>query len=96
VRETFHSAMAFGQAALAQLGVPDEEAAAIAAEVRRRDGERLQLEIAGGLAAGATMIQGNAPKPTPFTPPKVTPVRPAKSASSSSPPVPAPPTPSPA
>jgi glutathione-regulated potassium-efflux system protein KefB len=70
VRETFHSAMAFGQAALAQLGVPDEEAAAIAAEVRRRDGERLQLEIAGGLAAGTAMIQGNAPKPTPFTPPK--------------------------
>ena len=70
VRETFHSAMAFGQAALAQLGVPDEEAAQIAAEVRRRDAERLQLEIAGGLAAGAALIHGNVPKPTPFTPPK--------------------------
>ena len=73
VRETFHSAMAFGQAALAQLGVPDEEAAQIAADVRRRDAERLQLEIAGGLAAGAALVQGNVPKPTPFTPPKQAP-----------------------
>jgi glutathione-regulated potassium-efflux system protein KefB len=73
VRETFHSAMAFGQAALAQLGVPDEEAAVIAADVRRRDAERLQLEIAGGLAAGAALVQGNVPKPTPFTPPKQAP-----------------------
>jgi glutathione-regulated potassium-efflux system protein KefB len=70
IRETFHSAMAFGQAALLQLGVPEEEAAAIAAEVRRRDAERLELEIAGGLAAGAALIHGNVPKPTPFTTPK--------------------------
>jgi glutathione-regulated potassium-efflux system protein KefB len=73
VRETFHSAMAFGQAALLQLGVPEEEAAAIAAEVRRRDAERLELEIAGGLAAGAALIRGNVPKPTPFTTPKTAP-----------------------
>jgi len=73
VRETFHSAMAFGQAALLQLGVPEEEAAAIAAEVRRRDAERLELEIAGGLAAGAALIHGNVPRPTPFTTPKKAP-----------------------
>jgi glutathione-regulated potassium-efflux system protein KefB len=70
VRETFHSAMAFGEAALVQLGVPQEEAAAIAADIRRRDAERLELEIAGGLAAGAALIQGNVPKPTPFTAPR--------------------------
>jgi glutathione-regulated potassium-efflux system protein KefB len=70
IRETFHSAMAFGQAALLQLGVPEEEAAAIVAEVRRRDAERLELEIAGGLAAGAALIHGNVPKPTPFTTPR--------------------------
>ncbi len=67
VRETFHSAMAFGEAALVQLGVPEEEAAAIAADIRRRDAERLELEIAGGLAAGTALIHGNVPKPTPFT-----------------------------
>jgi glutathione-regulated potassium-efflux system protein KefB len=62
--------MAFGEAALLQLGVPEEEAAQIASEVRRRDAERLELEIAGGLAAGAAMVQGNVPKPTPFTAPR--------------------------
>lgn len=70
VRETFQSAMAFGEAALLQLGVPEAEAAGIAAEVRRRDAERLQLEIAGGLAAGVALVQGNAPRPTPFTAPR--------------------------
>jgi len=73
VRETFHSAMAFGEAALVQLGVPEEEAATIAADIRRRDAERLQLEIAGGLAAGAALIHGNVPRPTPFTAPKKAP-----------------------
>ena len=73
IRETFHSAMAFGEAALVQLGVPEEEAAAIAADIRRRDAERLELEIAGGLAAGAALIHGNVPKPTPFTAPKKAP-----------------------
>jgi len=73
VRETFHSAMAFGEAALVQLGVPEEEAAAIAADIRKRDAERLELEIAGGLAAGAALIHGNVPKPTPFTAPKKAP-----------------------
>ncbi|WP_353095006.1 monovalent cation:proton antiporter-2 (CPA2) family protein, partial [Methylibium sp.] len=37
MRETFESASAFGEAALRLLGVPDEEAATIAADVRRRD-----------------------------------------------------------
>ncbi len=73
IRETFQSAMAFGEAALLQLGVPEADAAEIAAEVRRRDTERFELEIAGGLAAGAAMIRGNAPKPTPFTTPKKAP-----------------------
>jgi glutathione-regulated potassium-efflux system protein KefB len=50
--------------------VPEAEAAGIAAEVRRRDAERLELEIAGGLAAGAALIHGNAPRPTPFTAPR--------------------------
>jgi glutathione-regulated potassium-efflux system protein KefB len=70
IRETFESAVNFGQAALQAIGVAEEQAAEIAAEVRRRDAERLQLELAGGLGAGRAMILGNVPKPTPFTPPQ--------------------------
>jgi glutathione-regulated potassium-efflux system protein KefB len=69
IRETFESAVNFGQAALQAIGVAEDQAAEIAAEVRRRDAERFQLELAGGLGAGRAMILGNVPKPTPFTPP---------------------------
>ncbi len=75
VRETFESAMAFGERALVGLGVPEIEAAEIAADIRRRDAERVALESTGGLLAGAGLLLGNAPKPTPFVKPKrVTPI----------------------
>jgi glutathione-regulated potassium-efflux system protein KefB len=70
IRETFESAMAFGEAALIQLGVSVDEAAEISQEIRRRDAERYELELAGGLMAGADLVHGNAPKPTPYTTPK--------------------------
>lgn len=71
VRETFESAMLLGELALQQIGVPAEEAADIAADIRRRDGERFKLEIAGGgLAAGAKLLIGNRMRQTPLTPPK--------------------------
>jgi glutathione-regulated potassium-efflux system protein KefB len=71
VRETFESAMKFGEEGLRQLGVPDEETAEIVEELRRRDSERFTLELAGGgLGAGIDMMHGNIPKPTPFTKPK--------------------------
>ncbi len=69
VRETFESASAFGEAALRALGVPPEEAADVAAEVRRRDAERLALQTTGGLRAGTEMLHGNRMKPTPLTRP---------------------------
>ncbi len=69
VRETFESAMRFGEAALRELGVDADEAAAIADEVRRRDEERFELDIASGFAAGRHLLLGNAPKPTPYTTP---------------------------
>lgn len=62
--------MAFGEAALIQLGVSVDEAAEISQEIRRRDAERYELELAGGLMAGADLVHGNAPKPTPYTTPK--------------------------
>ncbi len=65
VRETFESAMALSRRALLALGAADPEADRIMAEVRRRDGERLDLEAAGGLFAGRAMILGNAVRKDP-------------------------------
>lgn len=73
IRETFESAVEFGAAALIELGVAPEEAERIATEIRRRDAERFELEMAAGdVRAGAPLMLGNAskPKPTPFTTPK--------------------------
>lgn len=70
IRETFESAMAFGAEALRRLDVPQEEVAEITQRLRERDAERVSLEIAGGLMAGRVLIQGNVPRPTPFTQPR--------------------------
>jgi glutathione-regulated potassium-efflux system protein KefB len=70
VRETFESAMKFGETALRELGATDAEAADITEELRRRDAERFALEVAGGIGAGRDLMHGNVPKPTPFTKPK--------------------------
>ncbi len=70
VRETFESAMKFGEEGLRQLGVSDEEASEIVEDLRRRDAERFALEVAGGIGAGLDKLHGNVPKPTPFTKPK--------------------------
>ena len=71
IRETFESAMAFGEEALKRLGVADEQAAEIAADIRRRDADRFALEMAGTAAVeAASLMIGNLARPTPFTPPK--------------------------
>lgn len=70
IRETFESAMALGQAALRTLGVSEEEASEIAADVRRRDSERLQLQALGGAHAGKELLLGNMVRPAPLTKPK--------------------------
>ncbi|MGH7020342.1 MAG: cation:proton antiporter, partial [Brevundimonas sp.] len=71
IRETFESAVNFGAAALVELGVSADEAERIATEIRRRDAERFEIEMAGGLRAGAGLMHNNtSPKPTPFTTPK--------------------------
>ncbi|MFT3762431.1 MAG: monovalent cation:proton antiporter-2 (CPA2) family protein [Pseudoxanthomonas sp.] len=73
IRETFESAVEFGRAALLELGVPEDEADQVAAQVRELDRERFQLETAAGdVRAGRPLIIGNtAPAtPTPFTAPR--------------------------
>ena len=44
VRETLESALAFGEAALREAGVPADEAEEAMADVRRRDAERFELK----------------------------------------------------
>ncbi|MDH5835668.1 monovalent cation:proton antiporter-2 (CPA2) family protein [Luteimonas kalidii] len=74
IRETFESAVAFGEAALRAVGIDADEAARIAEQVRRLDAERFELETASNdVRAGIPKLlnnTGNVPKPTPFTPPR--------------------------
>ncbi|WP_031370452.1 monovalent cation:proton antiporter-2 (CPA2) family protein [Lysobacter antibioticus] len=69
VRETFESAMRFGEAALVELGVPQDEAAEVVAEIRHRDAERFELELVGGVGAGVSLLYGNMQQ-TPLVTPK--------------------------
>ncbi|BAT59170.1 glutathione-regulated potassium-efflux system protein KefC [Variibacter gotjawalensis] len=73
VRETFESALTFGRTVLTQLGVTEEEADDIVADVRRRDEERLELQVVSGIEAGRSLIRGNMPTPVPepFVKPRV-------------------------
>ncbi len=75
IREALESALVFGRETLTTLGVPEEEADETIAEVRRRDAERLELQVAGGIYAGTSLIQGNAAKAAPVPAPLATPRR---------------------
>jgi glutathione-regulated potassium-efflux system protein KefB len=72
VRETFESALRFGQTVLTELGLDEEEAAETIAEVRRRDDARLDLQLTGGLQAGRQLMRGNmvTPQPAPYVTPR--------------------------
>ena len=70
IRETLESALKFGEAALVALGVEEAEAAATIEGVRKRDAERLQMQVTGGLQAGRHLTFKNEPQPTPLTKPK--------------------------
>lgn len=59
VRETVESALVFGEAALQALGVPPNEATEVIEDVRKRDSDRLALEMAGGLFAGRALLYSN-------------------------------------
>src|SRR5581483_1092925 len=70
IRETFESAMKFGEAALIELGTSAEDAAETLAGVRRRDAERFELQVTGGIFAGRDLFRGDRPVPGPLTRPK--------------------------
>ncbi len=62
VRETFESAVLLGRKTLLALDVPEDEADAIIADLRRRDAERFALEVAGGRFAGRDLVLHNVSK----------------------------------
>lgn len=70
IRETFESALMFGQTTLVGLGVDPEEAAEIIRDIRQRDDERLDLQLAGGIRAGNDLMKGNMPVPGPLIKPR--------------------------
>jgi len=72
IRETFESALLFGAATLGKLGVSDTEVEDVIEDVRRRDAQRLELQIAGDLQSGRKLMKGNIPEPipTPLAQPK--------------------------
>ncbi len=72
IRETFESALTFGREVLVDLGFTPEVADETIEDVRRRDAERLTLQLAGGLTAGRSLMRGNAvtPQPAPYLKPK--------------------------
>ena len=65
IRETFESALKFGEQVLIDLGFNGEDVAETIEDVRRRDAERLILQTTGGITAGRGLMRGNAVTPTP-------------------------------
>ena len=66
MRETYESALAFGRQTLDALGVSDEEAAEVIADVRERDLARLAAQQQGGIFAGVDLVntrRGVKPEP---------------------------------
>ncbi|MDP2450525.1 MAG: monovalent cation:proton antiporter-2 (CPA2) family protein [Polaromonas sp.] len=70
LRETLESALAFSSAALRQLGVQEAAVAAVAEDIRRRDAERLQLQLCGDISSGIDLMHGGRWTPAPLTRPK--------------------------
>lgn len=70
MRETFESAIVFGNAALRQLGFDEDEVVELEADIRRRDRARLELEGLGDRQASIALMHGNHMTPTPLVRPK--------------------------
>lgn len=72
IRELFESSLTFSAAVLRELGFSDIDIAETIEDVRDRDAERFEMQLAGGIEAGRGLMRGNmqTPKPTPFTRPR--------------------------
>ena len=70
LRETYESALAFGRHTLEELGADPERVEEIEQEVRRRDLERLALQEAGDIYAGAELMPYHTLPHDPLSAPK--------------------------
>ena len=72
LRETFESALVFGHQVLIDLGFTHEQAGETIEDVRRRDEERLSLQMVEGITAGRSLMRGNirTTKPEPYVKPR--------------------------
>lgn len=68
IRETFESAMGFGEAVLKELGVDEREVAEISDNIRKRDQERFETEIAADDVYAGVGMQYTQIKPRPTAP----------------------------
>ena len=71
-RETFESALAFGEQVLIDLGFSGEQVRETMADVRRRDEERFSLQLVEGIQAGRSLMRGNiaTTRPEPYVKPR--------------------------
>ncbi|MBC7311228.1 MAG: NAD-binding protein, partial [Rhizobium sp.] len=70
LRETLESGLLFGRRTIEALGVGEDEAYAIGEDIRRRDEERLKIQVAEGLHAGRHMLHNRPVRPEPLVKPK--------------------------
>ncbi|HBF30916.1 monovalent cation:proton antiporter-2 (CPA2) family protein [Rhizobium sp.] len=70
LRETLESGLKFGRSAIEALGVEQQTAEEIEADIRRRDEERLQLQAVDGPTAGQHMLYNRPVQPEPLIKPK--------------------------
>lgn len=69
LRETFESGLLFGRKTLEALGMPEEEAQAIADDVRQRDEDRLHVQASEGILAGRHLLFNKPVTPEPLVKP---------------------------
>lgn len=70
LRETLESGLLFGRRTLEALGVSETEAYEIGEDIRKRDEQRLVLQVSEGLQAGRDMLYSRPVKPEPLVKPK--------------------------
>jgi len=70
IRDTYESAVAFGVAALEALGFAPDATREVEEDIRRRDSERMALQLAEGELAGTSLIHSRPVVPEPLVIPK--------------------------
>ena len=70
LRETFESGLVFGRETLRGLGIDDIQAQAIMDDIRKRDTERLEMQMLDGIEAGREKLHITPMTPEPLQAPK--------------------------